>query len=233
MIRHTKRVTSPTFWGAGRKNFVWITSPAPGPHPAKMSIPLQVLIRDVLKLVRTGREARAAIHEGHVLVDGVIRKEHKFPVGLMDVISFPALKKQYRTVPYDKGLKVIEISDKDSKVKPVRVVTKQAVSGGKIQVTSHDGGNYLGVSAKVGDTLLIKDKKVNKILEMKQGALCLVFRGRQAGRMGKLVKFDGSPANSGLARLKGGNEVFEAPVNYLMVIGEDKPVVKLYEESSN
>jgi small subunit ribosomal protein S4e len=231
MIRHTKRVTSPVFWRAGRKNFTWITSPSPGPHPAKRSIPLQVLVRDILKLVETGREARAVIRQGKVLVDGVARKEYKFPVGLMDVVSFPDLKKHYRVVPYEKGLKVIEIPAKESKTKPVKLVSKQVVKGGKVQVTTHDGHNRLGIKASVGDTLLVEDGKVKGTIGMKAGALCLVIRGKQAGRMGKLLKSDG--AARGLARLGSSNEVFEAPFNYIMVIGEKQPVVKVYEESSD
>ncbi|MBR9680327.1 MAG: 30S ribosomal protein S4e [Candidatus Altiarchaeota archaeon] len=227
MIRHLKRVVSPKFWRAGRKNFLWITHPNPGPHAARSSIPLQVLVRDVLKLTKTGREARAVIRAGQVFVDGVRRKEHKFPVGLLDVIDFPALKKQYRAVPYEKGLKVVEISAADAKLKPIRVISKQLVSGGKTQVTTHDGRNFLGASAKVGDTLLIENNKIKKILEMKPGQLCLVFRGRQAGRMGKLLKFEGSAQNQGLAQLEGNKDVFEAPVSYIMVVGETKPVVSV------
>ena len=227
MIRHLKRVVSPKFWRAGRKNFLWITHPNPGPHAVNRSIPLQVLVRDVLKLTKTGREARAVIRAGQVFVDGVRRKDHKFPVGLLDVIDFPALKKQYRAVPYEKGLKVVEISATEAKLKPVRVISKQLVSGGKLQITSHDGRNFLGASAKVGDTLIIEDKKIKKTLEMKPGQLCLVIRGRQSGRMGKLLKFDGSTKNQGLVRLEGNKDVFEAPVSYIMVIGEEKPVVKI------
>jgi len=218
---------SPVFWKAGRKNFLWITHPNPGPHAAKMSIPLQVLVRDVLKLTKTVREARAVIRAGQVLIDGVKRNDHKFPVGLMDVITFPALKQQYRTVPYEKGLRVVEISAADAKLKPVRVVSKQLISGGKTQVTTHDGRNYLGVDAAIGDTLLLSENKVKEIIKMEPGKLCLVFRGRQAGRIGKLLKFEGSPKNSGLAQLEGNKETFEAPVNYLMVIGDKEPVVNV------
>ncbi len=230
MIRHTKRVASPVFWRAGRKNFKWITSPAPGPHPAGRSIPLQVLVRDVLKLVETGREARAVIRQGKVLVDGKPRKEHKFPVGLMDVVSLPDLKKHYRVVPDGRGLRVIEIPEKEAGIKPVKLVSKQVVKGGKVQVTVHDGRNYLGVKADVGDTLLIRDGKPKEVLAQKSGVLCLVIRGKQAGRMGKLLEKGGG---KGLARLKGSREVFEAPFSYVMVIGEKQPVVKVYEESGD
>lgn len=231
MIRHTKRVTSPVFWRAGRKNFKWITSPSPGPHPANRSIPLQVLIRDILKFVEKGREARAVIRQGKVLVDGIPRTEYKFPVGLMDVVSFPDLKRHYRIVPYEKGLQVIEISKKEASIKPVKLISKQVVKGGKVQSTTHDGRNRFGVKADVGDTLLVEEGKVKEVLKMKPGTLCLVIRGKQAGRMGKLLKSDG--AARGLARLGSSKDVFEAPFNYIMVIGDKQPVVKVYAEPSD
>jgi small subunit ribosomal protein S4e len=233
MTRHTKRVASPVFWRAGRKNFRWITSPAPGPHSAARSIPLQVLLRDVLKLAHTGREARAIIREGKVLVDGTVRKDHKFPVGLMDVVSLPDLQKHYRAVPHESGLSIIEIPAGEASLKPVRVESKQAVRGGNVQATAHDGQNFLGLKASVGDTLLLKGGKVDKQFKMKPGALCLVVRGKQAGRMGHLVEGDGSPGKKGLARLKGNRKGFDAPFSYIMVIGDKKPVVKVYEEAAD
>ena len=227
MIRHTKRVTSPVFWKAGRKNAVWVTSPAPGPHPADFSIPLQVLVRDVLGLVETAREAKAAIRAGHVLVDDVPRKNHKFPVGLMDVVSIAPLGKYYRVVPCPKGLRVVEIPKKEASLKPARVVSKQAVSS-KVQVTLHDGRNFLDIKASPGDTVVLKGGKPSKVLKLEKGALCLIVRGGRAGRMGKLLSVE-----RGLARLEGNKDVFEAPVEYVMVIGEKEPVVKLYEASND
>ncbi len=227
MIRHTKRVVSPVFWKAGRKNAVWVTSPAPGPHPADFSVPLQVLVRDVLGLVQTAREAKAAIRAGHISVDGVPRKEHKFPVGLMDVVAIAPLGKFYRVVPYPKGLRVIEIPKKEAALKPVKVISKQPFRG-KLQVTTHDGRNFLDVDARPGDTLLLKGGKPGKVLKAEQGALCLIIRGSRAGRMGKLLS-----SEKGLARLEGNRDVFEAPLDYVMVIGGKEPVVTLYEESSD
>ena len=106
---HMKRVTSPKFWRAGRKNKVWIFTPRPGPHPKRFSFPLSVLLRDVLGLVSDAREARAAIKSKEVLIDGVPRRDTNFPVGLMDVISIPSMKKYYRIFPVPNGLTAVEI----------------------------------------------------------------------------------------------------------------------------
>lgn len=227
MIRHTKRITSPTYWGAGRKNFTWITSVRPGPHPAKYAIPLQVLLRDILGLVETARESKAVIKSGKVLVDGMVRKDHKFSVGLMDVIAIPLIKKYYRIVPYEKGLKVIEIPKKEAGIKLVKVIRKQIVGGGKVQITTNGGKNYFYTKAKINDTLIIKEGKIAEKLSMEKGQLCLVTRGKQAGRIGKLVRLDK------VSRLEGNKDLFEVPIEYIMVVGDSKPMVKLYEATTN
>ncbi len=221
-----KRVTSPRFWKAGRKNYTWILAPRPGPHPKRFSFPLGVVLRDYLKLVESKREAKAALQTGEILVDGVARKDLNFPVGLMDVLTVVPLKKNYRVIPYENGLTIIEIDEKDAKTKVARVVRKQLVKGGRVQVTTHDGRNFLDVDARVGDSLVITEGKV-RVLKLDTGMLALVTRGKRAGRMGKIISVGRN------IRMEGVKEVFEAPREYVLVIGKEKPVVKLYEGTSD
>ena len=227
---HMKRVTSPKFWKAGRKNKVWIFTPRPGPHPKRFCFPLSVLLRDVMGIVSDAREARAAIKNREVLVDGVPRTDTNFPVGVMDVISIPSMKQDFRIVPYKKGLKVIEIPKTEAKTKLLKVIRKQMVAG-KIQITTHDGRNFLDVKgAKPGDTVVVEFDKDGKpkpkaVLEFKEGHMLLVFRGKQAGRMGK---FDS--ANTTVIMKASGSQTFEAPKDYVMVVGKTKPEIKLDSE---
>jgi small subunit ribosomal protein S4e len=51
--------------------------------------------------------------QANLLVDGRIRKDPKFPLGLMDVLSIPRIKKNYRVLIDVKGRFVLnEISNK-------------------------------------------------------------------------------------------------------------------------
>ena len=226
---HMKRVTSPKFWKAGRKNKVWIFTPRPGPHPKRFCFPLSVLLRDVLGLVSDAREARAAIKHKEILIDGIPRRDTNFSVGFMDVVSIPSMKKHYRVIPVPKGLQVIEITEKESKLKAVKVVSKQLVNG-KIQITTHDGRNFLGVeNVKTGDTLIIEfgkegKAKIKKTLKSEEGMLMLVFKGRQSGRLGTFKSVNKT------MKMKGGQKIFEAPTDYVMVIGKDKAEIKVSGE---
>ncbi|HOV51863.1 MAG TPA: hypothetical protein PKV83_02895, partial [Methanothrix sp.] len=57
MSLHQKRLTIPVSWPVARKTSVWVPKSSPGPHSAMESIPLLVVIRDMLKLVDDAREA--------------------------------------------------------------------------------------------------------------------------------------------------------------------------------
>ncbi|MEM4788723.1 MAG: S4 domain-containing protein, partial [Ignisphaera sp.] len=97
---HLKRLAAPAFWPILRKEYKWITKPSPGPHLLERCIPLLVLIRDVLKLAENAREAKKIIFDGEVLIDGRVRRDFKFPVGLMDVVSIPKINMYIRIVPH-------------------------------------------------------------------------------------------------------------------------------------
>ncbi|HDR53508.1 MAG TPA: hypothetical protein ENN60_02450 [archaeon] len=223
---HMKKVTSPKFWKAGRKDKVWIFRPRPGPHEKQFSFPLAVLLRDVLGVVSTAREAKA-VTKKQVQVDGVVRRDLNFPVGLMDVVTLPAMEKAYRLVPADKGgLRVIELQDaKEAKTKLLRVVGKQ-MADGKVQLTTHDGRNFLGADASVGDTLVAEIQsdgtfKLKEILKMEEGQLAMVFKGRRSGTMAKLVSVGRN------VTLGSNKNEFTVPKKNVMIVGKDKPMVDL------
>ncbi|MEM3973016.1 MAG: S4 domain-containing protein, partial [Ignisphaera sp.] len=98
--KHLKRLAAPWFWPILRKEYKWVVKPSPGPHPIDRSLPLLVVIRDVLGLAETAREAKRIIFDGKVYIDGVVRKDYKFPVGVMDTISIPDIDFYARFVPY-------------------------------------------------------------------------------------------------------------------------------------
>jgi small subunit ribosomal protein S4e len=87
-----KRLKAPKFWKLPKKSRKWAVSPRPGPHRKFESIPLAIALRDIVKIAETGSEAKKIIKMGEILVDGKIRRDHKYPAGLMDAISIPKMK---------------------------------------------------------------------------------------------------------------------------------------------
>jgi len=80
--RHLKALAAPAFWPILRKEYKWTVKPSPGPHPIERSIPLLIIVRDILKYAKTGREARRLIAEGHFKVDGRVRRNYKYLLDL-------------------------------------------------------------------------------------------------------------------------------------------------------
>ena len=227
MKNHLKRVTSPKSWGLPRRERVFITRPKPSGHPLDMGLPLGVVIRDLLKLASTMSEVKKILNNKEVLIDGKRRRDHRFLVGLFDVVSLPSLQKHYRMLLDLRGcLTLLETSPTEAGMKLCRVVGKTVLPGGKIQYHLHDGKNvFLETAASVGDSLSlsIPAQKAQKIFPLRAGATVLLAEGKNAGHFGVLKELRGVEATYAAPD---GNTV-ETVKKYLFVVGEKEPAIIL------
>lgn len=83
---HLKRVAAPRTWPITRKTSKWVVKPTPGAHSEERGMPLVVVLRDLLHLADKSKEIKQILHEGQVLVDGRVRKDHRFVVGMFDTV---------------------------------------------------------------------------------------------------------------------------------------------------
>lgn len=234
-----KRSEAPAFWTIPRKRFRFAVKPAPGPHAASGCYPLAVIIRDVLGLARSYREARAAITQGHILVDGVVRRDPHFAVGVMDVVEVPATGKVYRFLPRS-GLPLvpIEIPDAEKGLKLCRVRRKVSIRGAKLQYGLHDGRTLVPageVEFKVGDSCLLEvpSQRLQRVLKLEKNTQVLVVGGQNAGVVGEVQQIlPSSFTRRAMARLKVGEQSLELPADLLIVVGRDRPLITLGREQS-
>ena len=91
MKNHLKRLASPRTWRIDRKKNVFIVRPKPSGHSYDLGMPLGVLIRDFLNFSSSMRETKKILSNKIVLVDGVRRKDHRYLIGLFDVLSLRSL----------------------------------------------------------------------------------------------------------------------------------------------
>lgn len=213
-----KRIAAPSWWPIKRKEHKFITT-VRGSHADALS--LHVLVRDVLGLAETGKEAKTIITSGNVLIDGKKRKDVKRGVGSMDVIEIPAIKKSWRAVP-KKGLTFIEIDD--NKIKLCRINGKRNIKKGKMQYNLHDGKNILSDKKyNTKDSLLLEvpSLKITDHIEFKVGNLAFVTKGKHNGLMSKIKEID---VTNKRVWLEKGTEI---PIKNIMMVGKDKPLVKV------
>src|SRR5438445_13362980 len=119
----------------------------PGPHAREKSLPLVLLLRDILGYAKTAHEAKRIIDSDHVRVDGVVRRDHRFPVGLMDVVQIEGANQFFRVLPKrGGGLQLTPITENDEKYKHSKVIGKSTIRQGGRQLSLHDRRNLLSDS---------------------------------------------------------------------------------------
>jgi small subunit ribosomal protein S4e len=227
-----KREVAPPFWRISRKKDVFVFSVSPGPHPKREAYSLGVLVRDVFKAARSGREAELVLKQGKVLVDGRVRRDPGFPVGVMDVISIPSLKAHYRVLPSGETLVLHAIDENEARIKPCRVKTKQLVKGGRVQIGLHDGKALLvdGQEVRVGDTCVIRlpDNRLEQVIPLKQGVLAIALKGKSGGRLGRVIALEeGSITSDPAVTLDIGGEQVKALKEHVLALGLEAPVISL------
>ena len=242
--RRLKALAAPKFWPIARKEYKWVVKPRPGPHPAEYSLPLLLIVRDVLGYAKTAREARKIIAEGHFKVDGRVRKDYKFPVGLMDVIEVVDTGEAYRFIPYPvKFFKLHPISREEASLKIVRIENKTTVKGGHIQLNLTGGRNILirvkdprnpveDVYKTMGSLLItLPDQEIKEYIPFGEGVLAIVTSGRNVGRVGIIERVQrGWGRRRSIVTLRDKNgDLFQTSMEYVMVIGRDKPLISLPE----
>ncbi len=235
--RKLKRLAAPRTYKIPRKIFKWAVKTMPGPHPADSSIPVAVLMRDVLGIAKNLREVKYILRRGYFKIDGKIIKEYKYPVGLMDVIELVPTKEFYRILPDTVGyLRPKKISGDEVKLKPLRIKNKVMVKGAKIQLTTHDGRNFLVdkdselYSLKPGDTILY-DYASGKVVDwfrMEPGNYALIVWGRKRGVSGKIVNiWKPHPLKQKMVAIEVDSNIYETIFDYVFPIGKEEPVISL------
>ncbi len=174
-----------------RKKEKWAVSSSPGPHSGRSSLPLSVAIRGNLEVVRNEKEAERILDKGEIKVDGKVRRDPKYPVGLMDVVEIPKMGKRWRILFDGKGyLCFNKISEDESDFKLEKVVGKVPFEGGKIQLALGDGKTIVGdfESVDLGDTVKVSipDLSVEEIIPCEVGNIAFITGGGNVGRRGQV-----------------------------------------------
>jgi len=234
MSKHLKRLNAPRPLRLHRKENKWTIRANPGPHPLEKAIPLGMIIRDYLELADTKKETKNIISKGDVLVDGKPRKDYKYPCGLMDVVTIPKLKKDYRVLYDTRGsLTLVPISSSDSKWKLYKIENKTIVKGKKIQLNLHDGKNKIIKKDEYnsGDVLKIsfKDQEIQEVFKFEKGIVSMIIGGSHIGEIANIEDINIiNSSKQNLVQMKG-KTTFSTLEEYVFPIGNNKPVIELPE----
>ncbi|MCK4883694.1 MAG: 30S ribosomal protein S4e [Candidatus Diapherotrites archaeon] len=233
---HQKAISAPKTWHIKRKQAFWVKKVIPGPHSKEMSIPISVLMRNILEIANTQKEVKYILSKGNVLVNGKEIKETGFPVGLMDIVEIPELKQIYRIVLDAKGRispQPIKASEKKSKL--CKITEKTTIKGKKTQLNFHDGRNMLveDEAYKVNDVVVL-EVPVQKIIghfAFKEGNVGYVVKGKHAGKVAtvKLI-VPGTQTRAPLVEMEHEGEMFQTRKANVFIIGDQKSKINIREE---
>lgn len=225
---HLKRFATPTTWGIKRKGIKFITRPKPGAHPRQFSIPINIVLKDIIKCAKTTKEARKLLYANEILVDGRRVKDHRFPVGLLDVINIKQTNQFFRIV-FDKrgNLSAIETDADDAKSKICRVTGKSLLKGGKMQLNLSDSRNIIAEkdSCKVGESIMIEvpSQKIAGQFKLEKGSAILLMSGKHIADIGIVEK-----AGKYVVIYKDGEgNTHTTSRKYAFVVGKEKPAIKI------
>jgi small subunit ribosomal protein S4e len=215
----------PKSWPVSRKTDTFTVKADAGPH-GEAGVPLVILLRDVLGYVDSLKEARYALNEGTVRVNGEDINDPKRPIGMFDIVAFTARGEYYRVFPDEGGrLALSPIDEEAADSKLGKVVGKRKITGGQTQLNLHDGRNLLvdDGSITVDDSVVIdnEDGSVVAHFPYEEGALVTAVRGSHAGEIGEVVTIDVTPGSGpNNVVFEAGADRFETIEEYVFVIDE-------------
>ncbi len=240
---HLKRFPAPKHWPIHRKEEKFTVRPRPGPHSINRCLPLLIIIRDILHLALSYREAKRIISEKKILVDGKVRTDIKFPAGLMDVISISDIDQHYRLIPVPrKGLIFHPIDAEEKSFKLCRINNKNTVRGGATQINLHDGRNILinmeDLDQPIGDIydtinvlkITIPEQEILDHIKFEEGNLALAIEGKNMGYVGTITNIERRLARENVVTFEGKDgEIFQTAQKYVFPIGRDSSLISLPE----
>ncbi len=234
MSNHMKRLNAPQTLRLHRKEETWTVRASPGSHKLSATIPLGNIVRDYLGLCDTLREVKYILHNGEIFIDGQIRKEYKFSVGFMDVITIPTIKKHYRVLYTRRGkLDLVEISSAESEWKLRRIEKKSILPGKQIQLNFHDGFCLLVDKDEYhpGDVIKMAflDKKIIDVYPQTTGTIALITGGSHIGELATIKELEVIASSKPNLAIVTGTHDFTTLKQYVFPVGKTKPVVALPE----
>jgi small subunit ribosomal protein S4e len=205
-------------------------------------MPLGIILRDVLRYAKTVSEAKRMLIEDKVLIDGVVRHDHKFPVGLMDVISLKSADTYYRVLPGKTNkLCLLKITPEEAAFKLVQLTGKRLLKDKKMQLNTHDGRSFaikvddpfnVDVGYKIFDALKISlpDGEVIEHIPLESEAFVSIIGGSNTGKYGTLKETPAKRGANDLAKVTIGERENTVTLKYLFPIGKGSPIISINGE---
>lgn len=237
--KHLKRVNAPSHWMLHKMGGTFAPKPSPGPHKSKDCIPLAILLQNRLKYCMNATEVKKIVldKQGIIKIDNKVRRDPKFPCGIMDVISIEKTGEFFRILIDVKGrFQPHKIDAQEATFKLCKVV-KKAIGANKVPYcVTNDGRTirYQHPEIKVNDTikLSLESGEIMDYYKYEQGNVAIVMSGSNMGRVGTIERIEKHDASFNIVHLADGKgSKFATRVGNMIVIGRGKrPAITLFKD---
>lgn len=244
--RHKKRLNAPITYPIKRKHGVFTIRPFPGKRKDD-SLPLGIILREILGYAKTLAEAKKILSKRIVKVDGQVRTSYKTPVGPFDILEITPTKEYFRLIPYrgKRRLTLHPISLEEASRKPLRVHNKKTIRGGHIQLTFHDGRTQKidpttedgppiqEISPKNTVLFNLESKKIEDHFPFSEGNLGLIIGGHNVGLSGAITEIETQLGRKNrVVTLNTEEGPIKTTDNHIFIIGRDQPIIDISPISS-
>jgi len=230
-----KRVAAPKAWYLGKLRGVYATKPSAGPHKTRECIPLNVLLQQRLKYALNRDEARKIVKAGskakgvgNIQVDGKVRRDPRFPLGSMDVVSINKTNEHFRMLLDVRGrFQPHRIDAKEAAFKLCRVVTKQIGTNKVPHITTHDGRTIRFPHPDICKNDVIKINlgtgAIEQVIKFANNATVILTGGNNIGRIGTLSSVERHPGTFDIAHVRDARgNAFSTRIANVFVFGDGK-----------
>ena len=228
MSNHQKRLSVPKSWPVERKTETFTVKADAGPH-GEAGVPLLIVLRDVLGYVDSRKEARYALNQDNVLINGTVVSDEERPVGMFDILAFDEREEYYRVFPGEGGrLALTAIDEESAQSKLGKIVEKTTIAGGDTQLTLHDGETLVVEDASdysCSDSIVVANEgdEIVAHFAYEEGALVTAVEGTHAGDIGTVEEIQVTPGSSqnNVIVSQDDGDGFETIAEYVVVIDEN------------
>lgn len=206
---HVKRHTIQKTWPIPRKGTKYVIRAS---HNQKTSIPVLIILRDMLKLAKNRKEVKKILQEKKVLLNGKEVKKEELSVSPFDLIQIGS--EVYELGFSDKGKFVLKETARKEQI--LKVISKKILKNKKIQLNLLHGKNILidnKEKMKTGDSVVVQTNKIIKVLPVEPGREIIMFAGKYRGETGKIEKIENN-----LASIDSKKGKINVPIKNILVI---------------
>lgn len=233
---HLKSIAAPKTWPIKRKENVFVSKPNSGAHSLKYGVSLSIFFKSLINVCKTTKEVSNVVYHKKVFVDGRQVKDKSYCVGLYDVVKIEATKQSYRIVFTKKGkLAAVLSHEKNSDIKPCKIIGKTVIKKGKIQLNLSDGKNITLKKNEynIGDTLILEipSLSVKEHIAIEKGAYIQIVNGKYLGLCGEIVdiiRYESASSDLIVFKTSEGKEISTLK-SYAYVLGKKKPLIEMIE----